>query len=85
MQSYRRAESKETQRTAFILPVSAGRENSSVDMCVSGDAVWSPGKQRRDLLDQARCFRLPALNICRNVDLLVTLILSFLCLVWVSE
>lgn len=42
VQSYRRAEGKERQRTAFILLVSTGWENSSVDMCVSGDAVWSP-------------------------------------------
>lgn len=49
VQSYRRAEGKERRRTAFILLVSAGWENSWVDMCVSGDAVWSPGKPTRDL------------------------------------
>lgn len=49
--SYRSAENKETQRTAFILLVSIGCENSWVDMCVSGGAAWSPGKQTRNLLD----------------------------------
>lgn len=44
VQNYRRAEGKERQRTAFILLVSAGWENSSLDMCVSGDAVRSPGE-----------------------------------------
>lgn len=36
-------------KDAFILLVNAGWENSSVDMCVSVDGVWSPGKQTRGL------------------------------------
>lgn len=83
MQNYRRAEGKERQRTAFILLVSAGWENSSLDMCVSGDAVRSPGETDEGSLGSISR-RVSALNICPYVDVLVTLILSLLRLFWVS-